>query len=190
MNKAEIVHMLISVITISLAFSLGDYTRFPIILLTIGIGFSFHEMAHKFVAIKFGCVAVYRAWMQGLVLALFMALATGGRFVFAAPGAVYIYKEGLTNRENGIISLAGPLTNILIGIGFFLLFLATPAGSLASTIGRFGFYVNMFLAFFNMLPIPPLDGSKVFRWNIGVWVLLIGVAAILMFYPQVLFVLF
>ncbi|WP_211259700.1 site-2 protease family protein, partial [Thermococcus celericrescens] len=39
--------------------------------------------------------------------------------------------------------------------------------------------VNLWLAFFNLLPFPPLDGSKVVRWNAGYWAVSIGVAYLL-----------
>jgi len=94
-------------------------------------------------------------------MALFLAAVTG--FVFAAPGAVYIWKEHLTRKENGIISLAGPLMNVVLAGVFF--YLMPFLGSIASI----GFYVNLFLAGFNLLPISPLDGSKVYAYNPVVW---------------------
>ncbi|MFH0986956.1 MAG: site-2 protease family protein [Candidatus Micrarchaeota archaeon] len=169
-QAVEIVHILISVFTISLAFSLPGFLSFPIVLVTLGAGFILHEMAHKFVAIKFGCLAVYRAWMEGLILAVVFAFATGGKFVFAAPGAVYIFKTGLTRFEDGLISLAGPLTNMLFGFGLLFLLLGTPFAG----VGLIGFKVNMFLGLFNMVPIGPLDGAKVMRWSGAVWALFFG----------------
>ena len=168
MDKTEITHLAISVITISLAFSLAFLQDFPLIFLTVGLGFVLHEMGHRIAAKKFGCIAVYRAWMEGLVLALIMAFATAGRFVFAAPGAVYIYKPNLTMRENGIISAAGPLMNILLGFFFLWMFWGTQY----SIFAVWGFKVNMFLAVFNLIPFGPLDGSKVLRWNKTVWALM------------------
>ncbi len=165
--KGERTHILISVVSLFLAFYvllLRMGVKNPILpSLTIVIGFVLHELGHKLTAMKFGCIAVYRAWLEGLVLAL--ALALFSPFIFAAPGAVYIYKPGLTIKEDGIISLAGPMTNILLAFLFLFLFLGTPLQVLAV----WGFKVNFFLAAFNMLPIPPLDGSKVFRWNIPIW---------------------
>ncbi|MEM4222132.1 MAG: site-2 protease family protein [archaeon] len=178
--KGEVIHILISVLTISAAFSFPFMISFPVVFITLGLGFVLHELAHKIVAMRYGCVAVYRAWLEGLALALIFAIFTGGNFVFAAPGAVYIYKHAITRREDGIISLAGPLTNLMLAVMF--LYLAPLLGKIAII----GFQVNAFLAFFNLLPIPPLDGSKVFSWNIGVWLFAIGFAAIMAFsYPLV-----
>jgi len=186
--KSEIVQMLISVITISLAFSLGFLISFPLILLTVGIGFIAHEIGHKLVAIRFGCKAYYKMWVEGLVLALAFAFATGGKFIFAAPGAVYIYKPNMTRRENGIISLAGPMVNVVLAFIFFSLMLMPT--NLLQEIGAWGFRVNLLFAMFNLLPVPPLDGSKVAAWNPSIWFMVMAVSAVLFFFPQVLFNLF
>jgi Zn-dependent protease len=181
--KSEVIQMLISVFTISLAFSLGFLVSFPLIFLTVGLGFILHEMGHKLVALRFGCKAFYKMWVEGLVLAIIFAIATGGRFIFAAPGAVYIYKPGLTRKENGLISLAGPMTNVLLAFIFFFLML-TPA---LQEVGAWGYRINLFFAMFNLLPFPPLDGSKVITWQPSVWFIVMAVAAVLFFFPQVLF---
>lgn len=183
MDFTEVIHIVISVVTISLAFSMFFLSSLPVVFLTVGCGFILHELAHKFVAIRYGCVARYRAWVEGLVLALVFAVVTQGRFIFAAPGAVYIYKQGLTRRENGIISLAGPLTNFLLGLGFaFLLLVPSPDVQL---VGFMGFYVNMFLAFFNLIPVPPLDGSKVISWSVPAWLILFALAGAGVFAKEV-----
>ena len=184
MHKTELIHILISVVTISLAFSINPFGKtfislgtFSVVLLTVGAGFILHELAHKLIAQKYGCIAGYKMWVEGLVLALFMAVFTG--FVFAAPGAVYIYKQGLTRKEDGHISIAGPATNILLATLFALLI---PSGnSFAAAVGVVGFQVNSFLALFNLLPIPPLDGSKVFRWNKTAWAAIIALSAVMVF---------
>jgi Zn-dependent protease len=181
--KSEIIQMLISVITISLAFSIGLLVSFPLVLLTVGLGFILHEIGHKLVAIRYGCKAFYKMWVEGLVLALIFALATNGQLIFAAPGAVYIYKQNLTRRENGIISLAGPMTNIILA---FLFFYVTLLPGL-EILGAWGFKINLFLAMFNLLPFPPLDGSKVITWNPALWFITIALAAVLFFFPQAIF---
>ena len=166
--KNELRDLFISIVTITLAFyflllKLGSSNSIFAVFLGVGLGFGFHELAHKFTAIHYGCIACYKAWTQGLIIALLFAIFTP--FVFAAPGAVYIYKQGLTRREDGIISLAGPFANLVIAI----LFLFLLVGTAFENLGFWIFKVNVFLGLFNMIPFGPLDGSKVFRWNTGVW---------------------
>lgn len=139
---------------------------FPIALAAVGTGFILHELAHKYVAIHFGAQAEYRAWSIGLLIALITSLFG---FVFAAPGATYVYGgNNIGTRENGIISLAGPLTNIIIAILFFIPMMAFAHNYIGQILSGVVF-INLFLALFNLLPIPPLDGSKVFNWNKIVW---------------------
>lgn len=176
MNNRELTDLLVSWISLSAAFAFifsdggfgitGFLPALAIASIAVGTGFLFHELSHKYVAIHFGAKAEFRAWNLGLAFAVIVAVAF--RFIFAAPGAVYIYGKHLSVRENGIISLAGPAANIVIGIlAFaFALWSANPQITLvASVVGS----INLYLAMFNMLPLFILDGAKVFAWNKLVW---------------------
>ncbi|MBI4360470.1 site-2 protease family protein [Candidatus Micrarchaeota archaeon] len=169
-DAEEWLHILVSVITISLAFSLFRDDVFSVdyfytVLLTVGLGFILHELAHKYVAISFGATAYFRAWTLGLVLALGMAFATQGQFVFAAPGAVYFHGR-LSKAQVGKISIAGPLMNLGLAILFLVLAASVPSLQQFALLGA---VVNAFLGAFNMVPFGVLDGAKVWAWNKGVW---------------------
>lgn len=156
---------------------------FVIALITVGLSFVLHELAHKFAAIKFGYWAEFRKSPQMLVIAVAVAVITG--IVFAAPGATIINTAGrpLNKRENGIISVSGPLTNVILIIPFAIIMFAgvflggveavsgglffnpfTFAGFLFY-LGMIGCQINAMLAFFNMLPVGPLDGNKILAWK-------------------------
>ena len=134
-------------------------------LVTVGSGFVLHELSHKFVAQRYGYWAEFRMWPLGLVLALVTSLIG---FIFAAPGATYISGTNITKNENGKISLAGPLTNVAVAVVFLPIWLFSNS-LFTWFLGFEGMYINIFLALFNLLPIMPLDGAKVFGWSRGRW---------------------
>ena len=187
----EIRDILISMLVIAGVFAYvfrginqGDFiSLIPVTLVAVGFGFVFHELAHKFMAIRYGFYAEYRLWVEGLVLAIVTA-ALG--FVFAAPGAVYIHGEYISKEENGKISIAGPLTNIAMAAIFFVLIQFVSASTLLTLVCSLGFMINSFLAFFNLLPVAMLDGAKVLKWNPVIWIVTIGIAFIMMAYPYIL----
>lgn len=141
--------------------------------LTVGIAFLVHELSHKFLAQKYGCLAFFQAFDLGLILAV------GGSFfgfIFAAPGAVMI-SGVVSQEENGKIAGAGPISNLILATGFWLLGQIFGQNILFSA----GFQINSWLAFFNLLPVWQLDGLKVMNWDAKVWGILIAVAGVLTF---------
>jgi Zn-dependent protease len=137
---------------------------FALTLATVGLGFLCHELGHKVVAVRFGQVAEFRADYNMLVFALLGSLLG---FVFAAPGAVH-HRGRLSLREQGLIALAGPLVNVGLALGFALL-LAVGGGLPLLYVAAFGFFINVFLASFNMIPFGPLDGRTVLDWSLPVF---------------------
>jgi len=136
---------------------------FGISMLTAGVGFLLHELAHKVVAIRYGQLAEFRADYGMLFLAVMAGFAG---FLFAAPGAVH-HRGRITPREQGLIALAGPATNVvLVGVFAGVLVLGNAAGiDLVASIGLLGVLINALLAGFNMIPFGPLDGRKVLSWS-------------------------
>jgi Zn-dependent protease len=151
----------------------------PITLIAVGLGFVLHELAHKFVAIHYGFWAEYQLWVQGLILAVVVSIISN--FIFAAPGAVYIHGEYISEEQNGKISLAGPLTNIVLALIFLGLIPLFAGNEILLRICSIGFTINSFLALFNLIPFSILDGAKIFRWNPIVWALMAIVAFLMTF---------
>jgi Zn-dependent protease len=159
--------------------TLETYLVFLILsMVTVGVGFVLHELAHKFTAMNFGYWAEFRKDNLMLLVAVVLAALVG--VVFAAPGATMIYGSGVTREQNGKISAAGPVTNLILCIPFaILLFISNgldPASSSRSILvmaGMVGLQVNAMIAAFNMLPVSVLDGKKVFAWNPAIFAILI-----------------
>lgn len=133
-------------------------------LVTAGVAFLGHELAHKFVAVRYGQLAAFRADYGMLFLAVMSALIG---FLFAAPGAVR-HRGRLTDRQHGVIALAGPAANVVMAVPFAAVWLVSGDG-LAGVVGGRGLAINLFLAAFNLVPIRSLDGATVRKWNVAVW---------------------
>lgn len=171
-SKKEIKDLLAAWLFISLAFAIlftdslvisVFITAFIISLLTAGIGFLLHELMHKYFAQKYHLWAEFRASYPMLYLAIFFSFLG---FIIAAPGAV-ILKGNVNKEKNGKISLAGPMTNIILAILFLIAVFLTFKQNLSflNLFFNYGFKINSLLALFNMIPVMPFDGSKVYSWN-------------------------
>lgn len=196
-SRIELRDILISMLVLSLAFTIlyssGNILYFfqmktdsetmayiglfAMCFVLVIFSFLLHEFGHKFTAQRAGLWSEYRMFPMGLVITLVSSFLG---FLFASPGAVYI-RGNLDDRTNGRISIAGPAVNIVlaaVGIVGCLAFnhtsMVIPMYLLAN--------LNAFLAVFNLLPVPPLDGSKIFRWNKGIWVAAIAVAVLELVY--------
>ncbi len=162
----EIGSLILSVFVLGVLFSFNDPKNFLQNTLIVGISFIAHELAHKFMAEHYDCKAEYVIWPRGILMSLLLGLLSGGTFIFAAVGYVmissfykvrlgYHYTE-LTLEEIGKINLAGPLTNAVLAVIFM-------------PFSIYGSFLNFVLAMFNLLPFPPLDGSKIFMWSRIAW---------------------
>ncbi len=132
-------------------------------------GFVCHELAHKVYAQRHGFWAEFRMSPIGLVFSLFSAFLG---FLWAAPGATVIGGMSVIDRENwGRTSLAGPLSNL----GFAAVFYAGAVVTFAVGSWFYFYFVllawtNAWFATFNLVPLGPLDGAKVFHWRKDTWV--------------------
>ena len=186
-SKREIIDILKAWIVISVAFaiiisnrSFTDKFLFNLFLsaVTVGVGFLLHELSHKVVAQKYGAIAEFRSFDIMLVLALAMSFFLGA--IFAAPGAVMIAGGNINIQRYGKISAVGPLMNIFLAVIFLILkYLDISAN--VNLIGEYGFFINSWLALFNMIPIWEFDGRKIFQWSKAVWFSIVAVAVVFLF---------
>jgi Zn-dependent protease len=129
------------------------------------IAITVHEFSHAFTADHFGDPTPRSYGRLSLnPLRHLDPLGTLMLFVvhFGWGKPVPIDPYNLSKKEETLVALAGPGSNIIIALLFSLLFRLLPLNLFfAQLIGQF-VIVNISLAVFNLLPLPPLDGSKLF----------------------------
>jgi Zn-dependent protease len=149
-----------------------------VLLLAVVPSIILHELSHGVVALWFGDDTAKRAGrltlnpikhidpFGTLILPVILSISGVGAFGYAKPVPVNLSRLRHPRNDGLLVSLAGPTTNIVLCLVTVVwvkvthpTFLSFSTGSLASRfLFAFG-YVNVLLAVFNLLPIPPLDGS-------------------------------
>jgi Zn-dependent protease len=134
-----------------------------------------HEFSHAWMANRLGDpTAKYmgRLTLNPLVhfdlMGLLMMVASGFRFGWAKPVPINPANFRDWRRGTFLVSIAGPASNLMLAAATAVVFHAVAFTHLqsadATTIYRFLYsmiFINCALAFFNLIPLPPLDGSKV-----------------------------
>lgn len=171
-SRTEIKHLIIgALLVVGIGLSPALYYEiepFSLAFLTMILTFSFfiHEMAHKMVAERKGFWAEFRIILTGAILTLISMFTPF--FKIISPGAVVI--TGFVDGESsGKISVAGPLTNIVLSM--VLLGVALPSIPPYFQVLMLGAAFNAWIALFNLIPFGILDGFKVFLWNKKIWAL-------------------
>lgn len=176
-------YIITAVLLLVALFQFGsDTNRLVALLLTapgVLVAITFHEFAHGFAAYKLGDDTAKNDGRLSLnpfshldpvgTLMLLVAGFGWGKPVEVNPRN---YNRNISvEKADAIVSIAGPLMNFVLAIVFALIycaiykfatdFLYTQLGQIITSMVSYAMLVNIGLGTFNLLPLPPLDGSKV-----------------------------
>lgn len=201
-NKSEIEASVISVLVLAFIVSFGEWgvgdtfdfnigliNLFESIII-VGIVLGSHIIAIKLMALQWGYRAEFKLWWYGLLiglgLAFFSASLTGSAgypfvFWFLAPGGIFFhhlavhrlgwFRYGVNMLETGLSCLVGSLSTIFLALFFKILLIIFPESAFLYK----GMVVSLWFAFFSMLPIPPLNGSRIFFYSRPVFAFMFGI---------------
>ena len=164
----------------------------PILLFSVIV----HEVAHGWMALRCGDPTARDAGrltfnplphidpFMTILLPLFLIISHSGFIIGGAkpvPVNPYNFRRG--EKDNVLVSFAGPASNILLALVAFLVSLVvilllkttgSPVFISAIKFLNFVIFLNLILANFNLLPIPPLDGSHILAYFLkGEWLLVL-----------------
>lgn len=154
-----------------------DVNHLPFIVLSLLLCFTIHEFAHAYTAYKFGDDTAYKLGRVTLNpiahldwLGFILILIAG--FGWAKPVPVNSGRFKKPKQMRVLVSLAGPLSNLLLGILAIIIYvilikIGVVVDSdlrIGSAISIFFYYLmafNFLLFVFNLIPLPPLDGYRI-----------------------------
>ncbi len=149
----------------------GLFNLFIAVLLC-GFSLFVHHAGQRLVALHYGFKTTHKVWWPGIIIALLLAFLTKGHFEMYAASAVFItlmphhrigkVRPGENIGALGKISAAGPVSNVILAS---LAVILTWIGILPESISHPIFMFNLYFAVWNLLPFPPLDGSRVLFYS-------------------------
>ncbi len=182
--------LLISIVVIAFIFSFREWgiekfdpsTGLQNLLVTIilvAIAFLVRDVAHRTIAIWMGYRSQYKIWILGLVIGLVIAFVSNGTLPFIAAGVLVIthlpvHRLGkahhdLSMKHLGWIAMASPIANML-----FAVLIKTINLGLGWPLLEKLMMINIWIALFDMVPVPPFNGSRTFFGSRYVYVFVLG----------------
>jgi hypothetical protein len=161
-------------------------------IIIVAISFFARILFQKIVALGSDYKAEYKLWSLGLLFTLVLIFLTNGRFWFLIPGGIIIHympghrigwvRYGLNMFGLGVISLAGPIANIILAMIF-----RTLHEIFNIQLFYTAFVLNIIWAIWTILPIPPADGSRMFYGSRMVYMfgLAIVVSSAILLYSKI-----
>ena len=190
-KKIEIKGLLVTIIVLGFVASFSEWgydtfdAKIGIInlvnaILIVALAIIARQAVQRILALAMNLKAEFKEWYPGLVIAIILAIVSGGKILFLVPGGIFLhfleehrlgyFRYGLSYTAQGYICLLGVLANVFLATLFKGLSILIPANTLLIK----AVTINMWMALIAMLPIPPLDGSRIFFAIRGMHVFVFG----------------
>ncbi len=160
----------------NISMGLANYLR-AIILVSLAL--LIHEASHRAIASLLGYRSEYKAWLLGLIAALVITFVFNGFIFFLAPGILIInqmkkhrfgtYPFGLLHRHLGWIAMSGAIAQMVFAIILKSVYFSFPNDWILKAAE-----ICIWMALWNMCPIPPYNGSKTFFGSKLVYIFVVG----------------
>jgi len=138
-----------------------DWHDFKFAIAVVAPAIILHEFGHKFMAMGFGTTATFHAAYKFLLLGIGLKIISFPFLIFV-PAFVNFSPVGLSSIQTSLIAFAGPLVNLILWLVPMIILKKVKLSRKWAYFLFLTKMINMWLFIFNMLPIPPFDGSQVF----------------------------
>lgn len=178
-TSAEIRSLAATVLIVAFIISFADWGKgatpdlteglfnFLIAVIITAVTFFVRESVRRIAALSVGYRAEYKVWWWGLLLGLVIVFISRGYVWILLPGGILLhhlaghrlghFRYGLNFFGLGMVSMTAPIANVVMAVIIKSVNLYLNSGVLTKAV-----YLNLLLAIFSVLPIPPMDGSKMF----------------------------
>mgnify|MGYP001569827411 CR=1 FL=1 len=152
--------------TAAFDFSVGIYNLFNSILI-VALSILVHDAGQRLWGLAIGYRVEFRMWTFGLIIALIVAFVSNGSLWLIVPSGFLLhhlaghrlgwFRYGINYFGQAMVALAGPLFTLML-----VIFLKVMGAFFPSALMHKAIVFNVVYAITSLLPIPPLDGSKIY----------------------------
>lgn len=178
-SRQELIHILITVVVAAFVLSFrkwgGDEFNLSrglfnliVTFIIVFVSFMVHFSAQKIMALSKGYESRYKYWLNGILISVILAFFSYGYFPLFFTGSLWydvvpklrvgIFRGGVKHKDLGLISFAGPFSNLVIVTLVAPVYLATQSSFFHTII-----VVNLLMAVFSLLPIPTFEKLRQFK---------------------------
>jgi Zn-dependent protease len=161
--------------------------NFFMAIIVVALAVFIHEAGQRLAALKVGLKTEVRIWWYGLLAALILVFISRGKLMFFAATGMWIhhmavhrlghFRYGPNVQAFGVIALMGPVANIIAATFVKFLQVNLHLIPMESVFVQKFFFFSWLFAVLNLLPIPPLDGSRLLFYSRLTYAFIFGAIA-------------